>query len=276
MANIEEQNNQGEPIRNHFLKPGEEAIIMEEGVSTRHPIKSVTPSNDTPSIPFQGHSFWQISAPEDTPSETPEDTPSETPKPHKCWCGMEFAKRGYMVRHQQVHTKEKKYACSLCNCKYRRIDNLTAHMKKHERGPEVVRPIRIANVVTVDPLEIDQEDKKTFLCSLCPRRYSSASGLQHHQRSHSNGPLKQFKCDTCDKTFTQSASLRTHLKIHTGERNHQCTLCPWAFLKAMDLKRHMLTHTKEKNHECTHCGKRYRRSDELLNHLWTHSILDGG
>uniref|UniRef100_A0A7E4W4Y6 MDS1 and EVI1 complex locus protein EVI1 n=1 Tax=Panagrellus redivivus TaxID=6233 RepID=A0A7E4W4Y6_PANRE len=56
-------------------------------------------------------------------------------------------------------------------------------------------------------------------CSLCPKSFSSASGLKQH--SHIHCTTKPFRCNICNKAYTQFSNLCRHRKTHTD-----CLQCP--------------------------------------------------
>ena len=53
-------------------------------------------------------------------------------------------------------------------------------------------------------------------CAHCDKKFSQASHLSSHERTHTNE--KPFECEQCDKKFTQSSTLRRHQMTHTDDK----------------------------------------------------------
>lgn len=49
-------------------------------------------------------------------------------------------------------------------------------------------------------------------CPVCPKGFSSASGLKQHSHIHSSS--KPFRCNVCNKAYTQFSNLCRHRKVH--------------------------------------------------------------
>ncbi|EYB84381.1 hypothetical protein Y032_0317g2314 [Ancylostoma ceylanicum] len=58
-------------------------------------------------------------------------------------------------------------------------------------------------------------------CSLCPKSFSSASGLKQHSHIHCSS--KPFRCHICNKAYTQFSNLCRHRRVHLD--GWQCPLC---------------------------------------------------
>uniref|UniRef100_A0A0K0DHR7 Zinc finger protein n=1 Tax=Angiostrongylus cantonensis TaxID=6313 RepID=A0A0K0DHR7_ANGCA len=58
-------------------------------------------------------------------------------------------------------------------------------------------------------------------CQLCPKSFSSASGLKQHSHIHCSS--KPFRCHICNKAYTQFSNLCRHRRIHLD--GWQCPLC---------------------------------------------------
>ncbi|CAA91353.1 Zinc finger protein egl-43 [Caenorhabditis elegans] len=50
-------------------------------------------------------------------------------------------------------------------------------------------------------------------CGVCPKSFSSASGLKQH--SHIHCSLKPFRCHLCPKSYTQFSNLCRHRRVHS-------------------------------------------------------------
>ena len=62
-------------------------------------------------------------------------------------------------------------------------------------------------ILLVLPLPgVHNPEIKHFKCKLCPKRYSTRSGLTNHSANHSS-----FKCPTCELGFNKETTLQKHM-----------------------------------------------------------------
>uniref|UniRef100_A0AC34QBL6 C2H2-type domain-containing protein n=1 Tax=Panagrolaimus sp. JU765 TaxID=591449 RepID=A0AC34QBL6_9BILA len=71
-------------------------------------------------------------------------------------------------------------------------------------------------------------------CSLCPKSFSSASGLKQH--SHIHCTTKPFRCNVCNKAYTQFSNLCRHRKTHTDSLS--CSNCNQTLPNQSSLAKH--------------------------------------
>ncbi|KAH7088038.1 hypothetical protein FB567DRAFT_523543 [Paraphoma chrysanthemicola] len=104
------------------------------------------------------------------------------------------------------------------------------------------------------------------------RTNMSGDGNIDHTRKHP----ATFLCNLCPKRFTRAYNLRSHLRTHTDDRPFVCSICGKAFARHHDRKRHEGLHKGEKRFICRGllgdgqnwgCGRRYARADALGRHL---------
>ena len=69
--------------------------------------------------------------------------------------------------------------------------------------------------VTQPPQKKRRKSGRSFACASCDKRFSRASNLRVHERTHTGE--KPFGCGECDKRFSKASSLRRHERTHTGE-----------------------------------------------------------
>ncbi|CAD5211118.1 unnamed protein product [Bursaphelenchus okinawaensis] len=71
-------------------------------------------------------------------------------------------------------------------------------------------------------------------CPVCPKGFSSASGLKQHSHIHSSS--KPFRCSVCNKAYTQFSNLCRHRKVHLD--GFTCSACNRQFTNPSALQKH--------------------------------------
>ncbi|QIV94662.1 C2H2-type zinc finger protein [Allofrancisella frigidaquae] len=116
----------------------------------------------------------------------------------------------------EIHTKEKKHKCKVCDKRFTKTSNLKQHMLIHT-------------------------GERPFECKDCGQCFTQQSNLKQHMLIHTGE--RPFQCKDCGKCFTDSSNLKRHILIHTGEKPFQCKDCGQRFNRASSLKNHMRIHT---------------------------------
>ncbi|KAE9414886.1 hypothetical protein Angca_008505, partial [Angiostrongylus cantonensis] len=119
------------------------------------------------------------------------------------------------------------------NITLRQIDNRTYLQTSRDiASGERLLMQRYRDNVTEDEEDNNEEDDKVLdgqlvpegqahKCQLCPKSFSSASGLKQHSHIHCSS--KPFRCHICNKAYTQFSNLCRHRRIHLD--GWQCPLC---------------------------------------------------
>lgn len=118
------------------------------------------------------------------------------------YCSKTFSNKCSREQHERIHTNVKPFICEYCGKSFRVNQMLRNHLYTH------------------DVLE------KKFDCKLCNKRFSSKSGWNAHQISHSNEA--KFLCDLCGKSFRHEGNLRLHKRNHQDPQSlykHTCDVC---------------------------------------------------
>ncbi|XP_077284927.1 uncharacterized protein LOC143910368 isoform X2 [Arctopsyche grandis] len=157
-------------------------------------------------------------------------------------------------------------SCTECGKLYKSPGFLAHHIKVHHNGKSTT-----ASRENFYKASLDTSNKlnKAFVCTVCGKRFTQASNLEVHHRSHTGE--RPFQCDICFKSFTQVNNLYVHKRVHTNFREFKCQVCPMEFKLLSHLGEHMKTHSNVKQHQCTSCGKGFHKNSHLLTHMRTHT-----
>ncbi|XP_052814307.1 uncharacterized protein LOC128241428 [Mya arenaria] len=110
---------------------------------------------------------------------------------------------------------------------------------------------------------------KNFVCNICEKKYSRASRLIEHIRSHTGE--RPFQCEMCGAAFRAAKTLEQHMKVHSGVKPFHCNVCGNRFAQVGNLQRHMRTHTSERPFLCTYCGFAFKEKNHLQGHIRIHT-----
>ncbi|CAC5375452.1 KRAB [Mytilus coruscus] len=111
---------------------------------------------------------------------------------------------------------------------------------------------------TIDKTVSKSQLSNTLYSTACTSRLELSAHYKGHQR---------VCCELCPKSFTSSSGLYMHRKTHHGTSFTVCKLCGKKFGSASRLRRHLSSHSSEKPYHCERCQKSYKHKDTLDNHV---------
>ncbi|GAA5896503.1 hypothetical protein JCM5296_000685 [Sporobolomyces johnsonii] len=136
-----------------------------------------------------------------------------------------FRQRQKIMRHLQMHTRDRPFACDVCGKTFSEALTLTQHMRVHTQ-------------------------ERPYACDHpgCGKTFALASALTIHKRTHTGA--RPFTCPHpgCTAAFAESSNLSKHIRTHGSERRYVCPVegCGKAFGRSDQLKRHGKVHARKK------------------------------
>ncbi|XP_071391554.1 zinc finger protein 91-like [Centroberyx affinis] len=193
---------------------------------------------------------------------------------HKCLkCNMSFSESSLLRQHELTHSDYDPLRCNHCLKTYQDTAAFIEHMHIHNQEqlfPCSVCKMNFKQLVCLRQHYLKSHKKEgSFLCSQCPKGFSTLSNLIKHQKTHTGE--RPYQCSHCPKTFTHLTMLTRHERIHSGERPFLCPECGKGFLCSGGLSKHLHCHSEERPFSCPQCDKTFKAKQFLKSHLKTHT-----
>ena len=297
-SRIEENTNENVQKQTEGLKDSDTSPLFNE--NTKDEEKSTKECHDEETIDVLGGSLADINS--TTMMESPNESVQEqlqglkesgrlqlindvAKDKEKSTKGFHDAMKGSKVENvKNIKCKEKSFfSCPHCNKKYISISKMESHKLTHTMIPDSTnednaqrKDLEMDCVdEPVDELEsnIKSENKKTFECPECNRRFCNKNEFEKHKQAHNivDLSLRPFNCSQCLKRFTEYRSLKIHELIHSGRKPFQCSVCGKKFTQVGHLKRHEKIHTGDKPFSCSKCDKKFIERKGVIVHERTHT-----
>lgn len=151
-------------------------------------------------------------------------------------CGAEYVSRAKLKAHMMLHTGETPYTCKVCAKGFRRSDWLAKHMNTHldktQAPPKKEYPCDRCEkkYKSIDGLQghlRKHKGERPYQCPICEKRFYDHRDLKMHMMCHYD--YRPFTCSECGHSFKRGGTLRKHMRIHTGEKPYSCSGCKKRF-----------------------------------------------
>ena len=128
-------------------------------------------------------------------------------------CFENFRDKYNLKRHYVVHTREKPYACSLCDGRFTQISSLKQHIKtKHVHGFPMVEHKWTQNTIPTFQDNFVQATGR-HQCEICFKGFRDKYVLKRHYVVHTKE--KPYVCEICNRGFSQHDTMKIHIRtIH--------------------------------------------------------------
>lgn len=187
-------------------------------------------------------------------------------------CSEYFSDLIGLMTHGDLFHKEAYHVCDLCYDRFTHKYALNQHIKEKHKTAVICNICLIS--VPSNKMRAHKRQKHNstiFLCSACPRTFTSSTGLRIHSETHKENRQREFQCEQCNKKFLTERTFKVHVKTHWEERNRfKCQLCDKEFLQKINLKLHMQMH-RGGTMACNYCDKKFVRKSDLAVHLRFHT-----
>ncbi|XP_012057977.1 PREDICTED: zinc finger protein OZF-like [Atta cephalotes] len=155
-------------------------------------------------------------------------------------------KKSNLLKHKTIHLDKMPFSCSVCQIKFRLMEQLQYHKKIHMNEMQYACQHCSRRFVTVEECkkhdDLEHKKVKPFQCDICGNCFVAKQGLQQHiAQKHE----ELFTCNYCTEVFHTKTLLNQHLLTHIGDRPHTCKICLKTFLRLHHLTEHIKVNHSE-------------------------------
>ncbi|OQR69500.1 zinc finger protein-like [Tropilaelaps mercedesae] len=117
------------------------------------------------------------------------------------------------------------FCSTLCNTVFTSKASLVVHQRREHPNATVTSSAQstLSPFTGAAPVATPASDavaasseatRRSHICSLCNKGFTTSSNLHQHRRLHFNE--RPFQCNQCNKGFATSTNLKQHYRTHTG------------------------------------------------------------
>ena len=201
-------------------------------------------------------------------------------KPFACdMCEMRYFQKSGLERHKRVHFLEHFFRCDACSTLFSNESELKLHSCTHNVDNHVSKRRKRVNkkqlLVLTDNSgcqNINGADKYVS-CTLC-RKIIHRQSMRRHMHLHVSGyqtVKAHVSCRVCQKSV-HCNNLYRHMCLHTGEKPFACDMCEKRFIQKTEFERHKRTHIAKQSFACDICDIQLSNESELKMHTCTDGV----
>ncbi|XP_029448400.1 zinc finger protein 485-like isoform X2 [Rhinatrema bivittatum] len=181
--------------------------------------------------------------------ESQEQEKSQSEMPFKCSeCGDVFTRKGALVQHERIHTRERLFSCTICHKIFQK-KSLIRYQTCHT-------------------------SRTAFSCSDCDKSFRQIQVKPIECNKHFFGEKtlithiekRTLSCSEYGKSFLQKKDPVSHQKINKGKKGFKYSQSDKNLISLFYLKKHKMNHTGEKPFTCADCDKNVSQKQSLTKH----------
>ncbi|KAJ8313566.1 hypothetical protein KUTeg_008127 [Tegillarca granosa] len=209
----------------------------------------------------------------------------ELPRSHACMtCGEKYFSELMLREHQlHAHIKNATFSCEICGFKIVQ-DEITPHLECHvgqygrfkchccEEEFGKTESLKKHMLSSHPKSSYGNQDKSTFNCSVCSKRFKSEKCLANHMNRY-HEDKSEYSCHVCSLNFKDEAELKTHIKSHkegttNTRKDYECEVCHKTFVEEGCYDKHIKIHRgTDKKYKCHFCSEQFTDVVECRQHI---------
>ncbi|KAI6650390.1 Zinc finger protein [Oopsacas minuta] len=136
-------------------------------------------------------------------------------------------------------------------------------------SPQIAQTsLNLNHQISNSEMDISQDSKRQFICSLCTISFGALSTYLTHLRAHIN--IGTLFCEICHDQLSDTSEIRDHITIHAQMEVFLCEYCCMTFSSIRHLKCHLLNSVKGVHFSCLSCSLKFCCKRGLVQHKQFH------
>lgn len=204
---------------------------------------------------------------------------------------LHFYHGEYEKKQYERKWRRYRYLCPICPKVFNEKESLKKHVRWHTYNIKHDHPVtcRFCNIKSVYPKKLrDHEiakhaEKLEHSCTQCDQKYSLASILEAHEKTHvMEGPYICTYTMCEETTYEKAIELEEHIiRFHIPRNikksklsdeqnsgNHSCSFCEKIYITSSKLAKHIRSrHSEKEMHTCELCPESYTTFPNFIRHM---------